>query len=125
MLQITLTKSTFRDAGITTYPITFVQIDETYPQDSLQKIISITHGEIRNDVGCISQYVKHQQNIIDVLKMEKKGLDEIGIDEILEKIKEQSPGSVKDVETILKTLGGRKILGTGDDLRTEEELFCS
>lgn len=57
--------------------------------------------------------------------MEKKGLDEIGIDEILEKIKEQSPDSVKDVETILKTLGGRKILGTGDDLRTEEELFCS
>lgn len=29
-------------------------------KDSLQKIISITHGEIRNDVGCISQYVKHQ-----------------------------------------------------------------
>lgn len=122
-----LTKSTFRDAGITTYPITFVQIDETYPQDSLQKIISITHGEIRNDVGCISQYVKHQQNIIDVLKMEKKGLDEIGIDEILEKIKEQSPDSVKDVETILKTLGGiqRKILGTGDVLPTEAVQFCS
>uniref|UniRef100_K1R1F3 Uncharacterized protein n=1 Tax=Magallana gigas TaxID=29159 RepID=K1R1F3_MAGGI len=117
-----LTKSTFRDAGITTYPITFVQIDETYPQDSLQKIISITHGEIRNDVGCISQYVKHQQNIIDVLKMEKKGLDEIGIDEILEKIKEQSPGSVKDVETILKTLGGNKE-GVQDIERGPEELL--
>lgn len=29
--------------------------------------------------------------------MEKKGLDEIGIDEILEKIKEQSPDSVVSV----------------------------
>ncbi|XP_052714757.1 uncharacterized protein LOC128188027 isoform X2 [Crassostrea angulata] len=122
-----LTKSTFIDAEIPTYPITFVQIDGTYPQDSLQKIISITQGEIRNDVGCISQYVKHQQNIIDVLKMEKKGLDEIDIDEILEKIKELSPNSVKDVETILKTLGGiqRKILGTGDVLPTEAVQFCS
>lgn len=121
-----LTNSTFRDAEITTYPITFVQIDKTYPRDSLQKIISITRGEIRNDVGCISQYVKHQQNIIDVLKMAKKSLDEIGIDEILEKIKEQSPDSVKDIETILKTqcsIQG-KILDTGDNLPTEEELFC-
>lgn len=33
--------------------------------------------------------------------MEKKGLDEIGIDEILEKIKEQSPGSVVSVLFII------------------------
>lgn len=33
--------------------------------------------------------------------MEKKGLDEIGIDEILEKIKEQSPDSVVSVLFII------------------------
>lgn len=47
------------------------------------------------------QYFILKQNIIDVLKMEKKGLDEIGIDEILEKIKEQSPGSVVSVLFII------------------------
>lgn len=33
--------------------------------------------------------------------MEKKGLDEIGIDEILEKIKEQSPDSIVSVLFII------------------------
>lgn len=122
-----LTNSTFRDAEITTHPITFVQIDESYPQESLQKIISITRGEIRNDVGYISQYINHQQTIINVLKMANKGLQEMSIDEILERIKEQSPDSVKDIETILRAHGSiqGKSLSTGDHIPTEEELFCS